>query len=401
MGLVWQALAQVKSAALQVVRHLDCRQGLPVDSLEPPSSYAPVSSTGVDAASDAHVAVHVLADVVAEELPHEAPPSPQEPSPLKSVLRSPGGRRNGPEFVDRSPIPAIRTFGIRSLFTGPTWPGSWGLLDFSLLTPAIDDPSVHAFSSAVASPAAQLKTQAQEWKKPTLTVRERRAMLEGIRHELRSLMAHTQAFMKTVASGQIEEIGGNDAEWQLEKLENKLINLRVSEARINAHIEEQEAMLRAGIEVIPVDLPAPLPRIPRFGTEESSSSDPSADDSSSYTGLDFEGIDTFERGDTAAVVNQMRDPLCELLEAITELEDQAEQKGQTLRGKVLAGKGLIECLSDLQTLLSSHLAQYGGSNSRFKEWMNERLREVQLELDGMEAVLARLNARPAAGPQPG
>lgn len=437
MGLVWQALARVKSAALQVVRHLDCRQGLPVDSLEPPSSYARVSGTGVDAAADVHVAVHAMADGVAdvviepvadagadpvtppasseraaEELPHDAPPSPPATSPLKSVLRRPEGmvRKEGATLsfdtsLNERKITTKRSNPKKGVQPSLSMVESWRkrplpslfpdrrLLNFKMATQSSGRASVDAFEADVQPHVFMLNTTVDYWMDDTLTTTRRLTVLNEARSELQGLTSLTQNFSESVRSGQASEIDGSDARCLLETLEDKLLDLGFAQARLQGLIEEQESLQRAEAENA---------RLASLGpSSDEESTEESSDDNNAYQGLDFSGIDDFKQGSAAFAVKGMRGAISRLLDEISDLKDEAGERGQTLAGQILAVEGIVEKLAQLHRVLAVNVNEYIGRNNEFQEWMSEKMDSVQLEFQEWERALNRLSAQQAAGPQPG
>lgn len=428
MDLVWQALARAKSAALQVARHLDCRQGLPADALEPPSSYAPVSGSGVDAATDVHEVVHAMAervyppvvDVViesvavtgagtvtppasseraAEGLPHDASHTPKVPSPLKSVLRPPEGVKReesvtfspGTAFYQRTRTNHMKPGIQPSISMVERWrrqpliDDANELLDFTMGQLPCRSASVEAFTTRVDPDVFMLRTSVDYWRDDSLSSERRLTVLKQARSNLQDLTLLTQDFRESVRSGQAVDITGLYADRLLETLEDKLIDLGFAQARLQAHIEEQESLQRAEIENA---------RIAHMGLSRSEETAVEIDeDSDAAVGLDFEELDTFAYGDTAGVVRRLRDPMCARLGRIFDLERQIGEPGQTRVEQLRSVEGLVEDLGQLDKLLSRHLAQYTGKNHDFKVWMDQKITEVRLTFQDWDRALSRIRAQ--------
>jgi len=434
MGLVWQALARVKSATLQVVRHLDCRQGLPADSLEPPSSYAPVSSTPVDADTPVpvavQVAVHEVVEMVAdagaapdqpaessepaaEELPHDAPPSPapssEAPSPLKSIAlpQQRAKRTRSVTVTDREqvfPIPA-RPRSKQGSAPAPVAEApdedspSDGFfvdttsLDYRLPALSSSHASVEAFKEAVQTHVFWLSSHADNWSDPEQehSPESRQTILDNTLQELKELAQAVERLKTDLESGQAGDMDAGDAQRLLEFLDDKKLDLRTNEARVNGLKLELEFLQKK-----PVASATTQPSGP-------SSSETSTDDDSAcgYQGLDFSGLDAFSRGGAGFIVKSMRGDIANLLDDISVLKDEAGERGQTLVGQALAVEGIVEKLGALHDVLTVNLDRYIGRDNEFQEWMYGKMDDVAIELEEWARALDRLKAQQGAGPQPG
>lgn len=426
MGLVWQALSRVKSVALQVVRHLDCRQGLPVDSLEPPSSYAPVSKTPVDA--DAHVQVaELLAEPVAdagaapvkpadssepatEELPHDVPTSAT--GRPKSVLRSPGGglRQRGVTFSDgmrpikdsevaiESSTSVVYTPKVVSLFQDLDLPpGSSDLLDFTLPPLLCGDGPVKAFQQAVSGHVFRLCGHVENWKQTSYQISARLDMLGEVGQELQGLITLTKDFMESLKSQRPTGVTAREVQKLLDVLEDKLIDLQANVARTNAHMEGQRSLLRAGIESVePAPIKPETPNAPSYD-DCADFSEASSDDDNAYRGLDFSALEYFvQNSSTEYAAKAMYIPITRLVDEISDLKNEAGEQGQTIDGQVLAVEGIVDRLEDLQAVLRSNLC----NDEDLGNWMLEKMDEVQLELQEWERALDSLRTKQATGPRP-
>jgi len=402
IDLVWQALAGAKTVARQMTHHLCCRQHVPDDTLDAPSGHGLSYGSGADTQEDVQAVAAAGADPVtppasserpAEEQPYDAPPSPRAPSPLKSVLRSPGDakRRSHVRFDDgQGPLQhttatadetrtVIRVRPLSGLFTELDLPASTALLDFRISGLSTARAAVNRFTAQVKPHACSLASSAQAWLNIRLSVSERLDILRDAQRELKALTELTEAFMKDLSSGQAGRISQGDAHHLLDMLEDKLLDLRANQARVNGQIEGQEAMQRAGVENV-CDVP-----------DEASVAEESDDESSSCSGLDFDGLDAFDHGDTAAVVATMRGPVFDLLEQISDLEDQFVRADQAPADRQRAAQGIVDGLGRLNRLLSLHISTCGGHAGGFKDWLQGKKEAVQLELGEWQGVLDHID----------
>lgn len=398
MDLVWQALARAKGVARQVIHHLDYRQHVPEDSLDAPSGHGPASSSDVDAQADVQPVADTGAEPVippasseraAEERPYDAPPLPRAPGPLKSVLRAPGDakRRSHVMFHDgQGPLKhtiatadeghtASHVVPLSGLFTELDLPESPALLDFRMSGLSTGRVAVNRFTAQVKPHARSLAGSAQAWLNTSLSVIERLAILRDARRELKALTELTEAFMNDLSSGQAGRISRGDAHRLLDRLEDKLLDLRANQARVNGQIEGQEALQRAKVENL------------GYVSDEASGTEESDDDSNSCSGLDFDGLEGFDQGDTAAIVAKIRGPVFDLLAQISELEDQFVRAGQVPADQQRAAQGIVARLGQLDRLLSIHVSTWDGTDSSFKDWIQGKREAVQLELREWQGVL--------------
>lgn len=438
MGLVWQALARVKSVTLQVVRHLDCRQGLPAESLQPPSSYEPVSSTPVDADAPVQAAVQVAVHAVvemaadagaapvkpaessepaAEERPHDAPPSPapspEAPSPLKSIAlpvlhakrtRSvtvtdqkeirliPGRSWSTPRLqpsLSSAPVETATDESSHSnrFFVDPS------SLDYELPALSSSPASVQTFKGVVQTHLFWLSSYADDWSDPEKdhSLDMRLSILDNTLEDLEQLAQAVERLKTDLESGQAGDMDAGDSQRLLEFLDDKQLDLRANEARMNGLKAGFEFLLRAKM-ASGSDQPL-VPCISETSTDD--------DSDSGYQGLDFSRINDFSQGGAGIIVKGMRGAIVRLLDEISDLKEEAGERGQTLDGQILAVEGIVEKLGELHRVLSDNLNAYIGRNYDFEEWMYEKMDDIHVELQEWERALDRLRAQPGAGPQPG
>lgn len=344
MDLVWQALHGAQGMARQVLRYLDCRPGLPSDTLEAPAAAhqpAPMMSLA-------------SAERAAEEPPQSAPALPVGPAPLKSVLLPPDhARRTRPvRFAENLPTyktPARATTESTSesdsddedsVHSMPMLLRDAACLDFSLLKAPTHDTATAGFQQAVRKPVLNLQSSVELWSNPRLKLDQRLDLLQGSRVQLQELSTLVSDFKSSLNNDPKAKAHSTEI---IQALFNKLIVLGW-EIR---HTDELIAQCEEALEP--------------------------------ENALDLNGISRFARGDTEVIVRSMHDPLLKLATKYNDLEETATNSPPGTFDWQLAAKGIVSSLKRMEDLLMDHVLAYRGRDRGFVQWISNKTTALQQE----------------------